>query len=62
MTGRTTTRLEDLVEARFGERVRALGRWLDDHPWIGPGLAAVTWLVIVVNAGYVLYLRTTIVS
>jgi hypothetical protein len=47
VTGRTTARLEDLIEARFGERVRALGRWLDEHPWVGPGLAAVTWLAIV---------------
>ena len=47
MTGRTTTRIENLIEGRSRERVRALGRWLDDHPWVGPGLAAITWLVIV---------------
>ena len=47
MTGRRTADVWGLVEARSRERVSALGRWLDAHPWAGPGLAAITWLVIV---------------
>jgi len=47
VTGRITQDLAGRVEARFGERTRRLGRSLDDHPWVGPGLAAIAWLVIV---------------
>jgi hypothetical protein len=47
VTERVAAGLAARVEERFGERVRALGRWLDEHPWVGPGLAAVTWLAIV---------------
>ena len=31
VTGRIATGLGEQVEARFGERTRALGRWLDEH-------------------------------
>jgi len=40
MTGRLAKRL--------AERSRALGELLDRHPWAGPGLGAVAWVVIVV--------------
>lgn len=32
---------------RVATRTRALGAWLDRHPWVGPGLAVVTWAGIV---------------
>ena len=47
VTGRIADELASSVEARFGDRTRRLGRWLDDHPWVGPGLAATAWLLIV---------------
>jgi hypothetical protein len=47
VTGRRTADAWGIVEARSRARVAALGRWLDAHPWAGPGLAAITWLVIV---------------
>ena len=43
-----TGRLGERVGPRFAARVDGLGRWLDEHPWVGPSLAAVAWFVIVV--------------
>jgi Glycosyltransferase family 87 len=43
MTGRSAERFA----ARFATRAGALGAWLDRHPWVGPGLAVVTWATIV---------------
>ncbi len=43
-----TGRLAERVGPRFTARVDGLGRWLDEHPWVGPGLAAVAWFAIVV--------------
>ena len=41
-----------MVTGRIGEvsthRVRALGDWFDRHPLVGPGLAVIAWLLIVV--------------
>lgn len=47
VTGRITDELADRMAERFGARIARLGRWLDEHPWVGPGLAAVAWLLIV---------------
>jgi Glycosyltransferase family 87 len=32
---------------RVAARTHAFGAWLDRHPWVGPGLAVVTWAAIV---------------
>jgi Glycosyltransferase family 87 len=43
-----TGRLSERLGPRVAARVDGLGRWLDEHPWVGPSLAAVAWFVIVV--------------
>ena len=43
-----TGRLGERVGPRFAARVDGLGRWLDEHPLVGPSLAAVAWFAIVV--------------
>jgi hypothetical protein len=37
-----------VLTGRITERIQALGDWLDRHRWLGPGLAVVVWIVIVV--------------
>jgi hypothetical protein len=37
-----------VLTGRIAERIHALDDWLDRHRWLGPGLAVVVWVVIVV--------------